>query len=95
MLIRHSQKILNINDVERDGDHDAISMVIFQKEPPGEEVSIFHPLKRIPKGVQIYYKNAPCDWWWAEDSDRQPKRDEDKINLKFTAQNVILGLRIW
>lgn len=97
-MVRHSFEELpavNITEsvkVVRDGDFDAVEMVIVVPEPEIPYM-VFHGLGRKVTRVSIEMKSNPCDYAVVSDGKGNFINDKDKIGLWFTEGGSILRLR--
>jgi hypothetical protein len=92
-MVKHAQTDAVVGRIIRDGDFDAILTKIYVKDPE-TNITIEHRLGRVPRQIQIVWKDEYCDFKVAKDSKGQPMADSEKVTLNFFATNVTLTLRM-
>jgi hypothetical protein len=93
MTIKHAQINILVDQVVRDGDLDAILTRKVIALPDADYV-IWHRLGRIPRQINIVWKDQHCDWKVAKDSQGRPMEDAEKVVLNFSEANTTMTLRI-
>lgn len=91
--MKHAQTDLAIGQVLRDGDFDANLVKVYVKDPE-TNITVTHRLGRVPRQIQIVWKDEYCDFKVAKDPKGQPMADTEKVTLNFFATNVTLTLRM-
>jgi hypothetical protein len=91
--VKHAQVDVQTGQVIRDGDFDAILTRIYVKDPEAN-IAVTHKLGRVPRQIQIVWKDEYCDFKVAKDAKGQPMADAEKVVLNFFATNVTLTIRM-
>lgn len=89
MTIKHAQVTVEIDDVIRDGDFDAVITKKFIVQPETDYV-IYHRLGRIPRRYRIDWKDVFCDYYVVRDASGRPMEDKEKTVLNFSEANATL-----
>ncbi len=92
MIIQHSKSNIAIDHPERDGDFDARLVKVFVRTANLNTI-VPHKLGRIPRQIQIVWKDGFLDYKVALDPKGQPMVDEEKAVLQFSAANVTALIR--
>ena len=93
MTIKHAQISVNVDDVIRDGDFDAVLVSKVTAQAYTDFV-VWHRLGRVPRQISIVWKDRHCDWKVAKDAMGAPMQDKEKIVLNFTESGTTMTLRI-
>lgn len=92
-MIKHAQVSPHVDQVIRDGDFDAILTRVYVKNPE-TNIAVTHKLGRVPRQIEIVWKDEYCDFKVAKDAKGQPMADAEKVVLNFFATNVTLTIRM-
>lgn len=86
-MIRHAPEIFK--DIRKDGEIDAVVIKVEDTGTAGASYQIIHGLGRVPVGCIIQLKNKDCDVY------KGNVWNNSTIEVKFTASNANINLRIW
>ena len=92
MLTKHAHEVLTTP--RRDGDIDAVVVRIDNTGSASAVATdryrhqIAHGLGRVPVGCQVIFKDAACDVYVLSG-------DANQIDVRFTAAEVAVNVRIW
>ena len=91
-LIQHDKSDLAVGESSRDGDFDARLVKVFAKTANLNTV-VPHTLGRIPRQIQIVWKDGFLDLKVCRDAQGQPMVDKEKVVLQYSAANVTALIR--
>ncbi|HLP41573.1 MAG TPA: hypothetical protein VK465_08715 [Fibrobacteria bacterium] len=91
--MKHAQIDVLADATIPDGDHDAILTRKVIALPETDYV-IHHKLGRVPRQIQIVWKDQFCDFKVARDATGRPMMDSEKVVLNFSEANTTMTLRI-
>ena len=92
MIIQHDKSNLQIGESVRDGDFDARLVKVYIKDANLNTV-IEHKLGRIPRHIDLTWKDGFLDFAVCLDATGSPMIDTEKVVLKFSAANVTAVIR--
>lgn len=91
--IKHAIIDPAVDEIVRDGDHDAILTKVYVKTANLDTV-VPHRMGRVPRQIQIVWKDGLCDFKVSKDSKGQPMQDTEKVVLQFSLANTTLLIRM-
>lgn len=92
MIIQHNKTDLQIDASARDGDFDARLVRVYVKTANLDTV-IWHKSGRVPRQIEIVWKDGFLDYKVSLDSKGRPMVDDEKAVLQFSAASVNAVLR--
>jgi hypothetical protein len=92
MIIQQNKANIPTDQSVRDGDLDARLAKIYVKVA-NQNTVIWHKSGRVPRQIELVWKDGFLDFKVALDSKGQPMVDEEKAVLQFSAANVTTVIR--
>lgn len=92
MIIQHDRHDIEVGKSQRDGDHDARLLKVYVATA-NQDVTLPHLLGRIPRHIQITWKDGFLDFKVSKDAQGRPVVDNEKVVLQFSAANVTAVIR--
>ena len=87
-MVQHTKEVLK-GVLRQDGGIDAMVIRLEDSGAKDKNYPLFHGLGRVPVGCQIILKDKTCDVY------KGTRWDATIIDMKFTAANADLNIRIW
>jgi hypothetical protein len=91
-LTQHEKSDLQVGQSSRDGDLDARLVKVYVATA-NQDTVVPHGLGRIPRHIELTWKDGFLDYKVSKDSKGRPMVDKEKIVIQFSAASITAVIR--